>query len=131
MKARWLWVFAGLALILASFPGFSPAQAQQEIRIGFLSPATGSMAKPGEEARMGFELFWEQAGYKAGGRPVRVIYADEQCNPDVGMNQARRLVHSEKVHLLVGPLCGHVGKAGRPGKRRNRRAAHHLPFGGR
>jgi branched-chain amino acid transport system substrate-binding protein len=99
-----------LSLILTVFLCLSPAQAQQEIRIGFLAPATGSMAKPGEEARMGFDLFWEQAGYKAGGRPVRVIYADEQCNPDVGMNQARRLVHSEKVHLLVGPLCGHVGK---------------------
>lgn len=111
MKRERFWVILIVSLLATAIFGFSPAQAQQEIRIGFLAPFTGSMAKPGEEARMGFELFWEQAGYKAGGRPVRVFYADEQCNPDVGMNQARRLVHSEKVHLLAGPLCGHVGKS--------------------
>ncbi|HSR14052.1 MAG TPA: ABC transporter substrate-binding protein [Thermodesulfobacteriota bacterium] len=108
-KASFCFVLTAGVIVLAVF-GVLPAAAQQEIRIGILAPFTGSMAKPGEEARMGFDLFWEQAGFKAGGKTVKLIYADEQCNPDVGMNQARRLVHQEKVHLLFGPLCGHVGK---------------------
>src|SRR5690606_6684895 len=33
------------------------------------------------------------------------------CNPDQALTQARRLVHQENVHFLVGPLCGHEGPA--------------------
>ncbi len=110
MRKRDYWFVLTVGLIAMAFLGIPQVQAQEEIRIGFLAPGPGGMARPGEEARLGFQLFWDEVGNKAGGRPVRVIYADSQCNPDAGMNQARRLVHSEKVHLLVGPLCGHVGK---------------------
>ncbi len=113
MAKRWRIksVLLAIALVAALVGASSPALAAEEIRIGFLSPLTGGMAKPGLECKAGFEMFWDQVGNTAGGRPVRVIYADSQCNPDVAMTQARRLVHQEKVHLLAGPLCGHAGKA--------------------
>lgn len=97
-----------LALV---FGGFTPALAADEIRIGFLAPMAGPLAKPGADLMNGFKLFWEQAGYKAGGRPVKIIYADSACNPDSAMAQSRRLIHSEKVHFIMGGLCGHVGPA--------------------
>ncbi len=87
------------------------AQSKDEIRIGFLAPLTGSLAKPGIDLVNGNKLFWEKAGHKAGGRSVRVIYVDSQCNPDQAISQARRLIHVEKVHFLGGPLCGHEGPA--------------------
>ena len=59
----------------------------------------------------GFRLFWEQAGMTAGGRKVEIVTADTTCNPDQALTQARRLVLQEKVHFLVGPLCGHEGPA--------------------
>ena len=43
--------------------------------------------KPGEEIVNGNKLFWEQVGYKAGGRPVKVIVADTACIPDNTMAQ--------------------------------------------
>jgi len=89
----------------------SVVQAQDEIRIGLLVPLTGTMAKPGEEVVNGNKLFWEQVGYKAGGRPVRVIYADTACNPDNAITQSRRLIHADKVYFLTGPICGHEGPA--------------------
>ncbi|MFQ6112126.1 MAG: ABC transporter substrate-binding protein [Nitrospinota bacterium] len=98
-----------LALVVAF--GAPAVQAAEEIRIGVLAPLTGPVAKSGEDSVRGVKLFFEQVGYKIAGRPVRLIVADDQCNPDQGIAQARRLVHAEKVHFLVGPLCGHVGKA--------------------
>ena len=103
-----------LAVLLAALgvgaPG--PAHAQGEpIKIGLLPPVTGPLATPGRDMVDGFKLFWEQAGYKAGGRKIEIVIADTTCNPDQALTQARRVVHQEKVHFMVGPLCGHEGPA--------------------
>ena len=93
--------------------GAAPAAHAQTgpIRIGLLPPLTGPLASPGKDMQDGFTLFWEQAKYTAGGRKVEVVVGDTTCNPDQALNQARRLVLQEKVHFLVGPLCGHEGPA--------------------
>jgi len=114
MKLRFKRWGMGVALLICFFLVFmsgASAQTKEEIRIGFLVPLTGPMAKPGEENVNGNKLFWEQAGYKAGGRPVRVIFADTACNPDNAISQSRRLIHGDKVHFLTGPICGHEGPA--------------------
>ena len=98
----------GFALLI------SPAAAQTQqppIRIGLLPPVTGPLASPGAEMVNGFRLFWEQANFMAGGRKVEIVTGDTTCNPDQALAQARRLVLQEKVHFLVGPLCGHEGPA--------------------
>jgi branched-chain amino acid transport system substrate-binding protein len=88
------------------------AHAQQgPIRIGVLAPVTGPLATPGKDMVEGWKLFWEQNKHTAGGRKVEYVVADTTCNPDQALTQARRLVHQEKVHFLVGPLCGHEGPA--------------------
>src|SRR2546422_8302645 len=96
-------------LVSGAERGFS--QAPAEIRIGLLAPLTGPIAKSGVDSVRGHELFWEQQGYKMAGRPVKVLVADTACNPDNAITHARRLVHAEKVHFIVGPLCGHEGPA--------------------
>ncbi len=89
-----------------------PALAQQgPIKIGVLAPVSGPLAAPGKDMVEGWKLFWEGAGHTAGGRKVEYVIADTTCNPDQALSQARRLVHQEKVHFLVGPLCGHEGPA--------------------
>jgi branched-chain amino acid transport system substrate-binding protein len=100
-----------VAVLAAAILWPPAAQAQEEIRIGFLAPLTGALAKSGQDTVRGHELYWEQQGNKVAGRSVRIIVADTACNPDNALNQARRLVHAEKVHYLVGPLCGHEGPA--------------------
>ena len=49
--------------------------------------------------------------YTAGGRKIELVIADTNCNPDQALTQARRLALQEKVHFLIGPLCGHEGPA--------------------
>lgn len=98
------------ALGIATVPG-TQAQSQAPIKIGVLAPVTGPLSTPGKDMVDGWKLFWEQAKNQAGGRKVEYVIADTTCNPDQALTQARRLVHQEKVHFLVGPLCGHEGPA--------------------
>src|SRR5213593_4333714 len=99
-------------LALAGLAAAAGVHAQGEpIKIGFLIPLTGPLATPGRDMVDGFNLFWEQAGQQAGGRKVQIVVADTTCNPDQALTQARRVVHQEKVHFMVGPLCGHEGPA--------------------
>jgi branched-chain amino acid transport system substrate-binding protein len=100
-----------MALACALLAGTDARAQEQVIKIGLLAPLTGPLASPGAEMKNGFELYWEQAGHKAGGRKVAIVIADTTCNPDQALTQARRLVLQEKVDFLVGPLCGHEGPA--------------------
>lgn len=101
------------ALLAATGLAFSGAALAQggPIKIGLLAPVTGPLATPGKDMVEGWKLYWEKVGYTAGGRKVEVVVADTTCNPDQALTQARRLVHQEKVHFMVGPLCGHEGPA--------------------
>ena len=99
------------AAMIASLATSAHAQDKGPIRIGFLPPITGPLASPGAEMVNGFRLFWEQAGMTAGGRKIEIVTGDTTCNPDQALTQARRLVLQEKVHFMVGPLCGHEGPA--------------------
>jgi branched-chain amino acid transport system substrate-binding protein len=99
---------AVLAVALAA----TPVHAQSgPIRIGVLAPLTGPLATPGKDMIDGLRLYWQQVNNTAGGRKVELVVVDTTCNPDQALNQARRLVHQEKVHLMIGPLCGHEGPA--------------------
>ena len=102
---------AGAALVATAFGTTSFAQQTGPIKIGLLVPLTGPLAAPGIDMVDGFKLYWEQVGNMAGGRKVEYVIADTTCNPDQAITQARRLVHQEKVHIMIGPLCGHEGPA--------------------
>jgi branched-chain amino acid transport system substrate-binding protein len=100
-----------VALVSAAAAHAQSGQMSGPIRIGVLAPVTGPLATPGRDMVDGLRLYWQQANYTAGGRKVELVIADTTCNPDQALNQARRLVHQEKVHLMIGPLCGHEGPA--------------------
>ncbi len=99
------------ALLLAATVGTAAYAQGGPIKIGLLVPLTGPLATPGIDMVDGFKLFWEQVNHQAAGRKVEYVIADTTCNPDQAITQARRLVHQEKVHLMIGPLCGHEGPA--------------------
>lgn len=84
---------------------------EDPIRIGYITPTTGDLAASGQDAVDGHELFWEQEGLEIAGRPVEIFVGDTQGDPDTGIDRARGLIDREGVHLLIGPLGGHVGPA--------------------
>src|SRR5215468_6042594 len=82
------------------------AQAPREpIRIGLLNPLTGPLAINGTEVNEGIKLYWEdEMNGQVAGRPIRMIVEDEEGKPDVGLTKARKLVESDKVHVILGPV---------------------------
>jgi branched-chain amino acid transport system substrate-binding protein len=104
-------VFGASVIAFALGCGAASAQGSGPIKIGVLAPLTGPLATPGKDMADAMKLFWEQNKYEAGGRKVELVIADTTCNPDQALTQARRVVHQDKVHLIIGPLCGHEGPA--------------------
>jgi branched-chain amino acid transport system substrate-binding protein len=97
------WLAGATALALAS-----PALAGDSIKIGFVSTFSGPTAVIGNDMRNSFELALDHLGRKMGGKPVEVIYEDDQQKPDVGKQKTEKLVQSDKVDFIVGYIWSNV-----------------------
>jgi branched-chain amino acid transport system substrate-binding protein len=104
-----------IALLLAAcapsrkLSGEQSGSTSGPIKIGFISPVTGTVAAAGKDMRDGWNLYWEQHGNQVAGRQVSTAFEDDAGNPDTGLSKARKLVESEKVAMVVGPLLANVG----------------------
>jgi branched-chain amino acid transport system substrate-binding protein len=97
------WLAGAAALALAS-----PASAGDSIKIGFVSTFSGPTAVIGNDMRNSFELALDHLGRKMGGKPVEVIYEDDQQKPDVGKQKTEKLVQSDKVDFIAGFIWSNV-----------------------
>ena len=94
---RAFWLLGAMALAFAR-----PAVAADPIKIGFVSTFSGPTAPIGIDARNSFELALDHIGRTMGGRPVEIVYEDDQQKPDVGKQKTEKLILSDKVDFLVG-----------------------------
>jgi len=97
------WLAGATVLALAS-----PAKAADSIKIGFVSTFSGPTAVIGNDMRNSFELALDHLGRKMGGKPVEVIYEDDQQKPDVGKQKTEKLVQSDKVDFIAGYIWSNV-----------------------
>jgi branched-chain amino acid transport system substrate-binding protein len=88
--------------------GVAPAGAQQPVEIGFISTFSGPTAVIGNDMRNSFELALDHLGRKMGGKPVEVIYEDDQQKPEVGVQKSQKLVESDKVDFVIGYIWSNV-----------------------
>jgi branched-chain amino acid transport system substrate-binding protein len=99
--AFWLAGATALALV-------QPVMAGDSIKIGFVSTFSGPTAVIGNDMRNSFELALDHLGRKMGGKPVEVIYEDDQQKPDVGKQKTEKLVQSDKVDFIAGYIWSNV-----------------------
>src|SRR6266403_1987535 len=97
------WLAGATALALAN-----PAMAADSIKIGFVSTFSGPTAVIGNDMRNSFELALDHLGRKMGGKPVEVIYEDDQQKPEVGVQKSQKLVESDKVDFVIGYIWSNV-----------------------
>jgi branched-chain amino acid transport system substrate-binding protein len=97
------WLAGATAVALAH-----PAAAADTIRIGFVSTFSGPTAVIGNDMRNSFELALDHLGRKMGGKPVEVIYEDDQQKPDVGKQKTEKLVQSDHVDFIAGYIWSNV-----------------------
>src|SRR4051794_18667556 len=101
---------AGLLATAAMVFSGAPVAAQQggePIRIGFAMALTGPLAANGKQALLGAKI-WEETVNKSGGllgRPVKLVYYDDQSNPSTVPGIYTKLLDVDKVDLVVGPYA--------------------------
>src|SRR3989475_5287058 len=91
--------------------GVGEAAAQGPIKIGFLSPLSGAIAQAGKDMYSGCELYWEETGWQLAGRKLEVILEDNEGVPATAVTKARKLVESDRVHMLAGVILSNVAYA--------------------
>ncbi|HEU0157401.1 MAG TPA: amino acid ABC transporter substrate-binding protein [Stellaceae bacterium] len=92
---------AGLALAAAIV---LPARAAEPIRIGFGMGLTGGLAASGKAALLAMQIWEEETNAKGGllGRPVKLVYYDDQSNPATVPGIFTKLLDVDHVDLVVG-----------------------------
>jgi branched-chain amino acid transport system substrate-binding protein len=82
-----------------------PASAADPIRVGFSMGMTGANAPNGKQLLIALEIWRDDVNAKGGllGRPVELVYYDDQTSPANEPSIYTKLIDVEKVDLLIGP----------------------------
>jgi branched-chain amino acid transport system substrate-binding protein len=81
-----------------------PAYAVEPIKIGFGMGLTGGLAPSGKAALLAMKIWEDETNAEGGllGRPVKLIYYDDQSNPATVPGIFTKLLDVDKVDLVVG-----------------------------
>lgn len=83
----------------------SAAPAADPIRIGFSMALTGGIAANGKAALLAIRMWADDVNARGGllGRPVELVYYDDQSNPSTVPGIYTKLIDVDKVQLVVSP----------------------------
>jgi branched-chain amino acid transport system substrate-binding protein len=110
-RRRFMATSAGVAFA-ANFPAPAIlAQSRAPLRLGNLNSFTGAIAYSAENNLNGMNLYFDSIGGSVAGRKVEIIREDDQFNPQIGLQKAKKLVESDKVDMLVGVQASNVALA--------------------
>ncbi|HEY4142515.1 MAG TPA: amino acid ABC transporter substrate-binding protein [Pseudolabrys sp.] len=106
LKSRTLAGIAGAVVALAAVAisgGQANAQSKEPIKIGFSMALTGPLAANGKQTLLGMKIWEEETNAKGGvlGRPVKLVYYDDQSNPSTVPGIYTKLLDVDKVELVV------------------------------
>lgn len=104
-----LGAIAGVGLAIAGRTAF----AADPIKIGFGIQLTGPLAASGKAALLGAQIWAEEINGKGGliGRPVQLVYYDDQSNPGLVPGIYSKLIHVDKVDLLMANTTNQTAPA--------------------
>jgi branched-chain amino acid transport system substrate-binding protein len=97
-------------LLVISAVNFSTAQ-EDTLKIGVLTDHSGALSIYGFEQTQGFELGLEYATggtMEVAGRKLEIVVRDNAGDVDTGVADARELIESEGVEILVGTVSSTV-----------------------
>ena len=91
------------AAVLACFLSAGTARAAEPVTIGFGMALTGGLAAAGKTALLAMQIWQEDINAKGGllGRPVKLVYYDDQSTPPTVPGIYTKLLDVDKVDLIV------------------------------
>ena len=106
MKRRSFFLVLSGVIFLSLF-SLGTTLVAQPIKVGVCKPMSGPVGFLGQDAKLAFEMAKEEINAAGGvlGRPLEIIYGDNQCNPTEAVNAVRKLIDLDKVVVLSGGSC--------------------------
>jgi len=97
-------LLSAAALLFGIANAALPARAAEPIKIGTGMALTGGLAANGKAAILAMKIWEEEINAKGGllGRPVQLIYYDDQSNPSTVPGIFTKLLDVDKVDLICG-----------------------------
>jgi branched-chain amino acid transport system substrate-binding protein len=112
------WI-AGAAVTLAAgtmLTVSANAQSKEPIKVGFSMALTGPLAANGKQALLGMKIYEEETNAKGGwlGRPIKLVFYDDQSNPSTIPGIYTKLLDVDKVDLVLGPYATNMNAPAMP-----------------
>jgi branched-chain amino acid transport system substrate-binding protein len=103
LRDRRALVVAAFLIVTLSAAGIGTAAAADPIKIGFGMGLTGGLAAQGKAALLSMQLWRDDVNKKGGllGRPVELVYYDDQSKPATVPGIYTKLLDVDKVHFVV------------------------------
>jgi hypothetical protein len=100
-------IMALVYFVFAEVVAVSPAHAQSPIKIGFSMALTGGLSPNGRPGLIAMKIWETDVNARGGllGRPVQLVYYDDQSNPSNVPGIYTKLLDVDKVDLVVGPYA--------------------------
>jgi branched-chain amino acid transport system substrate-binding protein len=85
----------------------APIYAADPIKVGFSMALSGGVAPNGRQMLIALEIWRDDVNAKGGllGRPVELVFYDDQSNPSNVPGIYHKLLSIDKVDLLIGPYA--------------------------
>ena len=92
------------------------SHAGEPIKVGFSMAMTGGVAQNGKQLLIALQLWRDDVNAKGGllGRPVELVYYDDQSNPSNVPGIYTKLINVDKVDLILGPYATNMVAAAMP-----------------
>jgi branched-chain amino acid transport system substrate-binding protein len=104
-------VGAGATLATTLAAPYVLAQANAPIRIGNINSYTGGLAYSAENNLNGMSLYFDSIDWTIAGRKIELIKEDDQFNPQIGLQKAKKLIESDNVDFVIGIQASNVALA--------------------
>src|SRR6185369_2509150 len=100
---HWILIAAVVGMVVLAAVGVFVAQAADPIRIGFGMALTGGLSANGKPALLAMQIWKDDVNKKGGllGRPVELVYYDDQTNPATVPGIYSKLLDVDKVDIVT------------------------------
>ena len=90
--------------------GFAIAQAKP-LKVGLMLPYSGTFAQLGENITHAIEMVIAEKGGKLGGRDIQFVKLDDESKPELGPQNADRMIKRDNVDVIIGTVHSGVQMA--------------------
>ncbi|KAF1056999.1 ABC transporter substrate-binding protein [Variovorax sp.] len=101
MKQRNPFIATAIGLGILALGAASAAQAQEKVKIGFITDMSGLYADlEGKNAAMAIQMAIDDFGGKVNGLPIELLTADHQNKADIAASKAREWIDTQGLSMV-------------------------------